>query len=494
MRLTLLEIAFALGCGTVLENADAWGGAACEALAESGLLPEALHHVCPTGAAIDSREVTPGCLFFCFRGERVDGHDFARDAAKNGALAIVAEHNPFVDALGNVEHGMPPVLVVPNVTVALQRLAKSHRETSLAKVVGITGTAGKTSVKDVLVQVLASHAQTSCNRKNFNNGIGLPLSMLNASAEATFWVMEVGISQPHDMDELGQLLEPDIALVLNVGAGHTEGLGDKGVAHYKSRLFRYVEKGGTVLYNADYPDLVAEVSAMEGFLQSKSIVAQAFSGTAGKAAYCARFVPEQPGQYALQVDGKRVAVAAPFMGPYGAENVAAIFAVATLLGLQPEAIVKGLSQATLPEQRFTKRQVGPFTLVDDSYNANPLSMSRMIEAATLMAKNAAVPLVLVLGEMGELGSVAPSAHEALGKAIAASGACLVFWKGGYGENVRAGLKQGDFHGHFYPVLGGQDFFGLLEELELKHGVFLFKGSRMNRLERLVEVFTNQFGA
>ena len=494
MRLTLLEIAFALGCGTVLEDADSWGEAACEALAESGLLPKALQQVCPTGAAIDSREVTPGSLFFCFRGEQVDGHDFAKDAAKNGALAIIAERNPFMDAQGNVEHGMPPVLVVPDVTIALQRIAKSHRETSLAKVVGITGTAGKTSVKDVLVQVLARHAQTACNRKNFNNGIGLPLSMLNASAEATFWVMEVGISQPHDMDELGQLLEPDIALVLNVGEGHTEGLGDKGVAHYKSRLFRYVEKGGTILYNADYPELVAEVSAMEGFLQSKSIVAQAFSAKHANALYCAQFLPEQPGQYALHVEGKIIDVTAPFMGPYGAENVAAIFGVATLLGLQAEAIVKGFAQATLPEQRFTKRQVGPFTLVDDSYNANPLSMGRMIEAAALMAKHAAVPLVLVLGEMGELGSVAPAAHEALGKAIAASGACMVFWKGGHAESVRAGLNQGAFQGSFYPILGGQDFYGLLEELELTQGVFLFKGSRMNRLERLVEVFTNQFGA
>lgn len=494
MRLTLLEIAFALGCGSALEEADTWGQAACEALANSGLLPEALHHICPTGAAIDSREVTPGCLFFCFRGKRVDGHDFAVDAAKNGALAIIAERNPFLDVEGNMAQGMPPVLVVPNVTIALQRLAKSHRETSLAKVVGITGTAGKTSVKDVLVQVLARHAQTSCNRKNFNNGIGLPISMLNASAEATFWVMEVGISQPHDMDELGQLLEPDIALVLNVGEGHTEGLGDKGVAHYKSRLFRYVEKGGTVLYSADYPELVAEVAAMEGYLQSKSIVTHTFSAKAGNASYYARFLPEQPGQYTLHVGGKVVDVAAPFTGPYGAENVAAIFAVATLLGLQTEAIVQGFSQATLPEQRFTQRKVGPFTLVDDSYNANPLSMGRMIEAASLMAKNAGVPLVLVLGEMGELGHVACTAHETLGKTIAASGACQVFWKGGHGESVRAGLKQGGFQGHFYPVMGGQDFFGLLEELELEQGVFLFKGSRMNRLERLVEVFTSQFGA
>ena len=132
--------------------------------------------------------------------------------------------------------------------------------------------------------------------------------------------------------------------------------------------------------------------------------------------------------------------------------------------------------------------------MDDSYNANPLSMGRMIEAAALMAKHAAVPLVLVLGEMGELGSVAPAAHEALGKAIASSGACMVFWKGGNAESVRAGLKQSAFQGSFFPVLGGQDFFGLLEELELTQGVFLFKGSRMNRLERLVEVFTNQFGA
>ncbi len=356
MRLTLLEIAFALGCGVALDNVDSWGISAFETLAESGLLPKKLHDVRPTGAAIDSREVKPGCLFFCFRGERVDGHDYAMDAANNGALAIIAERNPFIDAQGNAQEGLPPVLLVPDVTIALQRLAKSHRETSLAKVVGITGTAGKTSVKEVLVQVLASHAQTSCNRKNFNNSIGLPLSMLNASAEATFWVMEVGISKPHDMDELGQLLEPDIALVLNVGEGHTEGLGDKGVAYYKSRLFHYVEKGGTVLYSADYPDLAAEVAAMDGFLRAKSVVAQAFSTTKDNAPYAAHFLSEKPGCYAVFADGKEFEVPAPFMGPYGAENVAAIFAVATLLGLHAEAIIKGFSLARLPDQRFTHRR------------------------------------------------------------------------------------------------------------------------------------------
>lgn len=442
-----------------------------------------------TGAQVDSRLISPGTLFFCLPGEKADGHDFARAAAEAGAVAIVASRDPFA---GYCSPGWiaPPVFLVKDVLRALWCLAMRHRDTSLARVIGITGTAGKTSVKEVLAQVLGARGRTECNPKNCNNQIGLPVSMLNASEDAAFWVMEAGISEARDMQELGAILRPDLALILNVGEGHVLGLGDRGVAAYKAMLLDYIQPGGIAVISDDYPDLVAEAVRRRSDLERKGIACVRFSASGRRTLFSARYEGEASrahGVYEARSGELTFKVEAPFRGDFGAENVAAIVAVASCLGLAPAEMRCGFAQARLPEQRFTILEYPGCTLVDDSYNANPLSAMRMILAARRMADERKLGLILVMGEMLELGERAAGAHRELGVTMGHAAPAAVFWKGGHAAEVAEGLAEAGCRGGFYPVAGGQEFALLLEETNLDETLVLFKGSRGNKLERFVDI-------
>ena len=523
MRMNLAEIALSLGCppetiiwraggskpGGCEDPARAAGHVETSSPAEEGetdasiCYPFAQHYAeledtapwaafAPTGACIDSRQVKPGDLFFCLAGDRVDGHDFALDAARAGACAIIAARNPFWNLGGTEEekNSFPPVFLVDDPLKAMWRLAICHRDTCLAKVIGITGTAGKTSVKEVLAQILATRGLTERNPMNLNNQIGLPLSMLNASADALFWVMEAGISEERDMDELGHILRPDVALILNVGEAHLTGLGERGVAANKALLLDYIQPGGLALVSADYPELMAEVEKRGGDFAARGVEVTYFSSSSPDVFSRAEYIgvgPELAGRYKVVVDGREFSLLSCFRGDFGSENVAAISAVAVKLGLTQSEIAQGFATARLPGQRFNCRRYGEFTLVDDSYNANPLSSARMILACRAMAGESGQPLFLVMGEMLELGYLAEYAHEELGRKMAAACPEQVFWKGGQADAVLRGLRRGGYTKGFYPISGGQDFSLLLEELEPTSGLFLFKGSRRNNLERLVDI-------
>ncbi|MDL2307787.1 Mur ligase domain-containing protein [Desulfovibrio sp. OttesenSCG-928-C06] len=462
-------------------------------------LPEDLYGREVASFCLDSRQAGPGDVFVCIKGENSDGHDYAAQAAANGALAIIAERDPF-----NGETPPLAVIRVENSQEAVTSLAGWWRDRAAGngvKVVGVTGTAGKTSVKEVLSAVLAVRGQTCKNFLNMNNQLGLPISMLNASEHADFWVMEAGISEARDMDELGSLLRPDLALILNVGQGHLSGLGDKGVSYYKARLLSYVTPDGKALVNADYPDLVRESKAHNitpAYFSTRRSDADFFVEYLGPAAQDST-VPRASGSYRVHVlEGGRESlsfeVAAPFRGAFGAENVAAIAGTALLLGLTPEEIQKGLPDAALPRQRFSCQSFRDTVLIDDCYNANPLSAGRMLESAAEMAKEKKLGLFLVMGEMLELGEAAAESHFQLGRQMAQSGAAQVIWKGGMSAQVRGGLEQEGFGGEFVPVSSDEEFLAAVKNGYAKSmaGVLLFKGSRGNRLERFVSAFRQEY--
>ncbi len=461
MRLSCEEIARAVGGTVVL-------GAVCIERVE--------------GIGTDSRTVTLGSLFVCIPGETFDGHDFAAGAAEAGAAALLATRNPF--------DGTPPipVIVVDDTVRALGKLAHFWRSRLTAtRVIGLTGTAGKTTVKELLAQVLGRRGLTARTHMNLNNQIGLPLSILSASGEEAFWVMEAGISRPDDMDELGAILEPDIGMILNVGPGHAAGLGDKGTAYYKARLLAHLAPGGTAVISADYPELVREARGIHQELIF-------FSATGRQVDYRAAYVSPagaDRGLFRLWLAGVSVDVEAPFRGAFGAENVVAVAAVAHRLGLTAEEIAAGFAEAVLPKQRFACSQVGRWMVIDDSYNANPLSFSRMLESASEMAGDRARgPLVCVLGEMGELGDIAGDEHRRLGRLVAGIKPRLVCWKGGHRKAFEEGLLSERFGGMFCPVASAEDMLAGLAACRLDEGggVILFKGSRSNKLETLVNAF------
>jgi len=434
--------------------------------------PEGLRAV--SGVRTDSREVQPGDLFVCLKGERFDAHDFAAQAAQAGPSAIVASRP--LEGLGC------PVILVDDTLKALGRLARAWRETTSARVLALTGSAGKTTVKELLAQTLAhplgGGLSVAKNHKNFNNQVGLPLSMLAASGQEDAWVMEVGISKAHDMAELGAIIAPDLALVLNIGPAHLEGLGDlSGVAKAKAELLAHVRAGGQGLCSMDYPELWAEAqAALPGVI--------GFSAQNSFATYYARFeeaLPGGRGLYEIICDGQAFWAELPACGAHFAENAAAVAGACHLLGLTTDQIAGGLAKTELPGQRFCCAEAGCWRVVDDSYNANPLSMRRSLEAARLLAGEA--PLVLVLGDMKELGPGAAKAHEELGAALPELKPAAVFFQGEFAADVARGA------GRAVAITGISEPAAVLAHLNAMpagtdgtRGVVLVKGSRSCRME------------
>ncbi len=470
MQLTLQKIADALGVPCPVE----------------------VQHTAVQAVVSDSRQVSQGALFACVPGERCDGHDYAQAACEQGACAILAEH-----PLEGLQERFPDVAVfiTDNSIRALGRIAAAWRDMYKGTVIGLTGTAGKTTTKEWLAAVLGSTGAVAKTEGNHNNQLGLPLSMLAAKGDERFWIFECGVSHPQDMDELGAILRPDIAIVLNVGEGHTEGLGDKGVAWYKTQLFKYLSEGGTAVASADYADLVSK--AMDACPKTLFFTAKS-SSYADEARIASRVRHIQDSLYEAQVSfgGKTLScrTAMPMAGDAAAENLACLALVCALLHVDLAEIEKRLQDVVLPGHRFSRKNCGSAILIDDCYNANPLSMKRMLQAAAGEAAASGSPLVAVLGEMGELGSLAYEAHVRLGRELKALAPVCVFWKGGLGDAIREGL------GSAIPLV----FFESDEELcaqmrsqGIKPGekyTVLCKGSRSNHLETACLAMESYFGA
>lgn len=433
-------------------------------------------------ASIDSRECKPGDIFFCIPGEKVDGHDYAAMAVASGAVAVVAQ-KPLPELAA-------PVLVVGESVRALGALASYWREKSAARVVCITGTAGKTTLKDTLASILSLKGKTAKSEKNHNNQIGLPLSILAADGDEDFWILEAGISHAGDMDELGPIASPDLAVILNVGCGHSEGLGDKGVAWHKCRLLNFLRPGARALISMDYPALTDECKKTGADISF-------FSIGNSRAPYALKGADYENGIYEMVLNGHVLKAETQFAGEYGAETALAAASAASMLGVGADAIAKGLKLAHLPAQRFNKFYSGKWLIIDDTYNANPLSMERMLKAAYGIHKKGKGVFVLMLGAMGELGREGPEMHRELGKLAAVLNPGAVFWKGPYGDDILSGLLDGGYgQERFFPVDEPGDF-PLVWRNAVKSapgltngGTILFKGSRANRLERFMELFAD----
>ena len=460
MNLTLSEIRSALGASCDLDQGTA--------------------KLVPPHVRTDSRLVGKDDLFFCIEGETFDGHSFAAEAIRRGASAVVA-HRPV-----EFPKGMEaPVFPVEDTIRGLGRLAAFWRTRTQARVVGVTGTAGKTTVKELIARILSEDGEVAKNHLNLNNQIGLPQSMLSASGREAYWVFEAGISHAHDMDELGAILKPDLAIVVNVGQAHLSGLGDvAGVADYKTRLLNYLAPGGEALVSADYPELLEASAATVAGRDGK---VRYFSRAGNQADFSAAYLgPGEQGQgrFSIVLGGKVMEAESVLRGGFAAENIAVAAGAASMLGLGQAEIARGMRGFTVPEQRFQVREIKQWTVVDDSYNANPLSMAGILETMPEMA--AGRPLVLVLGAMGELGEASARAHEELGRRVAATGALAVFWHGDFSEQVSQGLRDGGFKGAWSRVETPEGLVFRFRDLEIDTGVVLFKGSRANGLEVYAE--------
>ncbi|MEV0650831.1 UDP-N-acetylmuramoyl-tripeptide--D-alanyl-D-alanine ligase [Phytomonospora sp. NPDC050363] len=355
-------------------------------------------------AVLDGRQAEAGGLFAAFAGEHVDGHDHAEQAGRAGAVAV----------LGSRPTSLPTV-VVGDTRAALQTLA-AHVVSLLRdglSVVGVTGSHGKTSTKDLLAAVLSSAGATVATIGSRNNELGVPLTMLRAEAATRFLALEMGARRVGDIAALAALVPPDIAIVLNVGQAHLSYFGSRGaVAEAKGELVRGLAPGGTAVLNADDPAVAAMRSPAEGPLLTFGRAERADVGVTD-------LTLDRLGRpsFTLRTADASARVALPLVGAHQALNAAAAAAAGLAAGVALETSAAALATATLSQWRMELCDLaGGVTLLNDSYNSSPDSARAALDALAAVEGGRRIA---VLGEMLELGDDSEAEHRAVGEYAAA---------------------------------------------------------------------------
>lgn len=412
----------------------------------------------------DTRTIGEGALFVALRGERYDAHDFAAVARERGAAALLVERE--------LEVGLPQIVVADSL-IALGEIARALRAQRHARVVGITGSNGKTTVKTLLASILTKHGRTHLNAGNFNNEIGLPLTLLAMPADSAYAVLEMGAGKPGDIAYLAGIAQPDVAVVNNVAAAHLERMGSlQGVAETKGAIYRALPADGVAVINAD--DAFAEYF---GVLAAPRRTIR--YGLLRRAEVSAGLELDAPfdGRFRLLTPGGGIDVALPLPGRHNVMNALAASAAALALGVPLATIKAGLEAAPNVAGRLLRRTHSSGAIViDDSYNANPGSFA----AAIAILADEPGQRLLVMGDMGELGTDASRLHAEIGALAKRNGIQRLL---GVGRLSRAAVDAfGPGATHY------DDQIALIEALrgELRAGVVaLVKGSRSSAMDRVV---------
>lgn len=366
------------------------------------------------GVSIDSRTTAPGDLFFAIKGDNFDGHDFVTKSFRQGAsLAIVSEDK--LPALGRTAG---PFLVVADVLEALQQLGMAARARSEARIVAVTGSVGKTSTKELLATGLSAAGRVHASVKSFNNHWGVPLSLARMPLDAEYGVFEIGMNHAGEIEPLVKMVRPHAAIVTTIAPVHLEFFDSvDGIAAAKAEIFTGLESGGTAILNSDTPYF--------GFLKGEAENAWAgrvisFGSGSDAEARLSDFVLSESGSIVVaNISGHELTFAMPTSGRYLAENAMAVLATADALGADADLVAQALSGFQLMSGRGAREtlalQAGSYTLIDESYNANPASMAASIGMLGELTTNGRK--IVVLGDMLELGEDAPQLHAGLSTEI-----------------------------------------------------------------------------
>ncbi|HEX8985029.1 MAG TPA: UDP-N-acetylmuramoyl-tripeptide--D-alanyl-D-alanine ligase [Bryobacteraceae bacterium] len=416
-----------------------------------------------TGFSTDSRTAAPGDLFFALRGPNHDGHQFVETALAQGAVAAVVESGPGI--------------VVPDTQAALERLAAWARRRWGGTLVAITGSAGKTTTKEVVAQLLAVEIPVGKTVGNLNNHIGVPLSILRLPDEARAAVIEIGMNHAGEIRHLAAIAKPSIGVVTNVGFAHAEFFESAdGVAMAKRELIESLGPTGVAVLNADD----ANVRRFAEIHPGRTVT----YGIAEGAEVRAQDVEIGPGGMRFRVAG--VEFQSPLAGRHNLSNVLAGLAVAGVFGIAPERLrdaVGRLEPAKMRGERFVHRGI---TVLNDCYNSNPEAVRSMLDVLRVVP---AGRRIAVLGEMLELGRWSESLHRDIGRYAAGSGVNVLVGIRGASkymveESQRSGLAAGAAFFFDEPAQAGE----LVRRLAAPGDVVLFKGSRGTHVERALETF------
>ena len=423
-----------------------------------------------SSVVIDSRKVTQDSLFVAIRGARVDGHTFIPQTIEAGALCALSE-----EPLGEVTF---PYILVDSCTQALKDLAEHYRKSLDIKVVGISGSVGKTSTKEMIASVLSQKYNVLKTEGNFNNEIGVPLTIFNLREEHEIAVLEMGINHFGEMTRLAKMARPDICVITNIGVAHMELLGSRdGILKAKTEMFQYMNPNGTIIFNGDDDKLIT--------YHPENGITPIYFGLGENSSYRAEQIANNGlrGTNATFVTPKsRFSAHISIPGEHMVHNALAGIAVGYALGMSDAEIKAGIEALKPLAGRNHLIETDTYTIIDDCYNANPISMKASIDVLS----KADTRTVAILGDMGELGEKEKEMHYDVGQHTAMSGIHVLICIGSLSAELARGAKETgcNIQIHHYP--DQEHFFAEMDSILEKKDTILVKASHAMAFEKIVK--------
>lgn len=436
-----------------------------------------------TGISIDSRVIEKGDLFFPFSGQNVDAHDFILEALKKGASCSLATRE------WPVPTDFPQdkcLLEVDSISEALQKLASYYRQRlNIPYIIGITGSNGKTTTKDLIASVVKEKFKTLKTKGNYNNEIGVPLTLFGLNKEHQVAVVELGMRGLGEIKELTDIVHPNLGVITNVGETHLEILGSKeNIAQAKGELVEAIPPHGWVILNADDPLVAAMVKKADG-----SVLFYGLEKEAQIRASNVRSLGEQGMAFTLAVESEQIEIGLPLLGCHNVYNALAAAGVGRILGLSLPMIKNGLEKVELTGMRLEIIETAEgIKIINDTYNASPASMEGALKILGDISLERGGRSIAILGNMYELGEYTQEAHHSIGKLTAQLGVDFVITVGQLASQISQGAVEAGLDKEKILVCGSNQ--DALEKLPvLKKGdTVLVKGSRSMKMEEIVESF------
>ena len=424
--------------------------------------------------SIDSRTIATGELFFAVKGERFDGHDYVGAALEKGAIAAVVQKDEL--------HRYPDetrLLAVDDTLVALQTLATAVRKVWGKPLVGVTGSAGKTTTKEAIAHVLGARLRVLKSVGNFNNHFGLPLMLLKLEPEHDVAVIEMGMSHAGEIRALAKIAQPEIGVVTNVAPVHLEFLDSlAGIARAKYELIESLPASGTAVLNAD-----DEYVSQFGRDFKGKVVTYGTRATADVRAENVQTRGAEGSEFDVVIAGARQHAHLPLVGEHNILNALAAVAVGLARGLKPSEAVGALATLVQPDKRGQVLQLGNITVINDCYNSNPKALHAMVDALAAMK---AGRRIVVAGEMLELGPAGEQMHRAAGQHIAGKKIDVLVGVRGLAEAMVQGARHAGTEAEFVAT---PEEAGEWLSREARDGdVVLLKASRGVKLEKALETW------
>lgn len=423
-----------------------------------------------TDISIDSRKIREGSLFIPIKGQRADGHDYIESTLKNGALCSLSEKK--------LPKELEPYILVDSTLQAIKDLAEYYRMQLDIKVIGITGSVGKTSTKEMIASVLEQKYKVLKTKGNFNNEIGLPLTIFSITEEHEIAVVEMGISDFGEMHRLSKAARPDICVITNIGCCHLENLKDlKGVLKAKSEIFDFISEKGSVVLNGDDP-LLSEIETIKGISpifyglgKENQITAENIQNKGLKGNSCTITHPE--GSFEVLV---------PVPGNHMVYNALAAVAAGRLCGLSDTQIKKGIESMETISGRFHIIEAEAFTIIDDCYNANPVSMRASLDVLA----QASGRKVCILGDMFELGLEEKKLHEETGRYAGEKKIDVIFCVGELSSHMARGARSSMENSSVYYFSSKEELLKEINKYLKKEDTILIKASHAMEFEKLTQ--------